>query len=132
MHKHRLKLLATAAVLAFGGTGHAADMSAPMKAPPAPIPYTSSWAGGYVGGFIGAAHLDSTCQTAMFNSTGPFNLPCGAQPVGVPNGSTSQSATGFMAGAKIGYDWQSRSFVYGVLADWAWTGLKKSGLSKGR
>src|SRR5262249_55119666 len=39
-------------------------------------------------------------------------------------GSCATSATGAVAGVEIGYDWQDRYFVYGVAADWTWTGLK--------
>jgi outer membrane immunogenic protein len=30
----------------------------------------------------------------------------------------------FYGGIQAGYDWQSEDFVYGVVADWTWTGLK--------
>jgi outer membrane immunogenic protein len=119
MKKIRTQLLATAAVVTLSGAAYAADMGHPLKAPPpAPIPYVG-WQGFYVGGAIGAARLNTTAtDTAITDSaavcTDNFRAIA----------SCSTSATGFTAGAQVGYDWQSRYFVYGVVADWTWTGLK--------
>jgi outer membrane immunogenic protein len=121
MKKIRAQLLATATVVALGGAAYAADMGVPMKSPaPAPIPY-AGWQGWYLGGSIGAARLNVTGnQTfASLSETGPcsntFDLDLH---------SCSTGTTGFTAGVQAGYDWQSRYFVYGVVADWTWTGLK--------
>jgi len=129
MHKIRTQLLATAAVVALGGTAFAADMGLPMKAPPAPapIPYVN-WQGWYIGGAIGAARLNTTGTQNANNSSEPGssygsctpNADGGAQGIS----SCSTGTTGFTAGVQVGYDWQSRYFVYGVVADWTWTGLK--------
>jgi outer membrane immunogenic protein len=117
----RTQLLATAAVLALGGSAYAADMGLPAKAPaPAPIPYVN-WQGWYIGALVGAARLNesATHVGAMANDG-----------LGVCNtynaGACSTSATGVLAGVEVGYDWQDRYFVYGVVADWTWTGLKHS------
>jgi outer membrane immunogenic protein len=128
MKNVRRQLLASAAgVLALGGSALAADMGLPMKAPPAPapIPYTN-WQGFYVGGLVGAARLNESA------SVGPGHQENLGQPCGYASGQAysrntcSASATGAVAGVEVGYDWQNRYFVYGVAADWTWTGLKHS------
>jgi outer membrane immunogenic protein len=131
MKNVRKQLLASAAgVLALGGTAYAADMGLPMKAPPAPpqIPYTN-WQGFYIGGLIGAARLNETAKPALVNGalTGMGACPGGVGQIGYNNqGHCSAGVTGFIGGVEVGYDWQSRYFVYGVAADWTWTGLKQS------
>jgi outer membrane immunogenic protein len=123
MKRVRAQLLATATVVALGSAAYAADMGVPMKAPvPAPIPYTG-WQGWYLGGSIGAARLNVTANQTI----GDPSAPCSRD----SNGSTdlslfscSTGTTGFTAGVQAGYDWQSRYFVYGVVADWTWTNLK--------
>ena len=125
MKKIRTRLLATAAVAALSGSAFAADMGVPLKAPPpAPIPYTG-WQGFYLGGAIGAARLNTTATTSESDpvATRSF-LPCGFDFLDTLACSTG--TTGFTAGVQAGYDWQSRYFVYGVVADWTWTGLKHS------
>jgi outer membrane immunogenic protein len=126
MKKVRTHLLTTAALIALSGSAFAADMGLPMKAPvPAPIPYTG-WQGWYIGGAIGAARLNTTAATtATFSDGDTFSgPPCGDDGVNAQGCSTG--TTGFTAGVQVGYDWQSRYFVYGVVADWTWTNLKHS------
>jgi len=119
MKKLRTHLLTTAAVVAASGSAFAADMGPPVKAPlPAPIPY-AQFQGWYLGGAIGAARLNVSA-TQTFGSTGI----CGNDGATGTSDSCTTSATGFTAGVQAGYDWQSRYFVYGVVADWTWTGLK--------
>jgi len=126
MKKLRTQLLATAAVVALSGAAYAADMGVPMKAPPpAPIPYTG-WQGFYIGGAIGAARLNATASQSTATENFPVG-PCSGGNTGSDSetlGSCATGATGFTAGVQVGYDWQSRYFVYGVVADWTWTGLK--------
>jgi outer membrane immunogenic protein len=127
MKNLRTYLLTTAAVAALSGSAFAADMGLPMKAPPAPapIPYTG-WQGWYLGGAIGAARLNTTAATTdNFAGGGSGSVwPCGDFSTNTLGCSTG--TTGFTAGVQAGYDWQSRYFVYGVVADWTWTGLKHS------
>src|SRR4029079_2630929 len=41
-------------------------------------------------------------------------------------GSVQANNIGAVAGVELGYDWQSRDFVYGVVGDWTWTSMKKT------
>jgi outer membrane immunogenic protein len=119
MRSLRAQLLATAAVTTLSGSAFAADMGPPVKAPlPAPIPY-AQFQGWYIGGAIGAARLNVTANQT-FGSTGN----CGSEGAAGTTSSCATSATGFTAGVQVGYDWQTRYFVYGAVADWTWTGLK--------
>jgi outer membrane immunogenic protein len=103
-------------MVALSGAVYAADM--PVKAPMvAPVPYTS-WTGFYVGAHLGVAALDGSCSKGTSSDTFSLNLPCFNDP--------SLNNVGFLGGVQAGYDWQDRGFVYGVIADWAWTSAKAS------
>jgi outer membrane immunogenic protein len=119
MNSMRASLLASAATLALGGSAYAADMGMPTKAPAPPAYQYATWQGFYIGGNVGVARMDSSCGAA--NNTADYFSACSA---GVS--SNVAKATGPAAGFQIGYDWQDRSFVYGVAADWSWTNLKHS------
>jgi outer membrane immunogenic protein len=93
-------LLGLVSGLVLAGAAHGADMAtAPVfKAPPAPPP--ANWAGLYLGVQGGAVRHD-----AWFND---MDQQAATQ-------STAQ--TGGIFGGYAGYNWQDRSFVYGVEAD---------------
>jgi outer membrane immunogenic protein len=100
--KNRGYLLATASgvgALAAASGAHAADMGLPAKAP-LPPPPAASWAGWYVGLNAGA-----NWQHAV-NTGGPLSLSTAVT-----------TATGFIGGGQIGYNWQSGNFVYGLEGD---------------
>jgi outer membrane immunogenic protein len=86
----------------------------PLKAP---IPY-ASWTGGYIGANIGVARMDATCANtdAGYGYYGACSSYYGA-------GGATASDTSFIGGVQAGYDWQMRSLVLGVVADWDWTNL---------
>jgi outer membrane immunogenic protein len=99
-------LLTSVAALGLTPTASAADLTAPYKAPPA----VSSWAGFYLGIDGGIARHD-----AYFNDLGGFSGSYGSR-------NTAQ--TGGVLGGYAGYNWQDRSFVYGLEADANWIGAK--------
>ncbi len=117
MNNSRNHFLATVAVIAVSGPAYAA--------PPAPV---STWQGGYIGALIGGGQDNARCNFLSTNNTTPTTLPCsngGVATIGQP-GFQNSTATGLVAGGQAGYDLQSRSFVYGVVADWTWTGMKSN------
>jgi len=98
----RKLLLASASALAVSGTAFAADLTMPiLKAPPPP---PATWAGFYLGVDGGVARHD-----AFFNDIDGFWSNRGA--------TFSTTATGGVFGGYAGYNWQDRSFVYGLEAD---------------
>ena len=113
----KLLLTTTALVALSGGTAIAADLPSKVAPVVAPIPY-ANWTGPWVAGLVGGARMNAT---ATNTGSSNFGNPCGHY-----NAACSTSATGAVAGVEVGYDWQDRSFVYGVAADWTWTGLKRT------
>jgi outer membrane immunogenic protein len=120
MNSLRVTLLTTTAAVALSGTAYAADMA--VKAPIAPpIPYLA-FQGWYIGGNIGVARLDAQA-TQVWNSEGEGYGNCTVYDTAQSQGACVGGASGLTAGVQGGYDWQNRSFVYGVAADWSWSGL---------
>jgi outer membrane immunogenic protein len=98
----------------------AADIPAPVyKATPAPV---FSWTGFYVGANAGiGVGRDRT------TATGIYTAPALPAAVTLYDESLHQSPFGAIAGAQIGYNWQwTLSYVFGVEADWQWSGQKSS------
>ena len=89
---------------------------APAAAPV--IPYVN-WTGFYIGGLVGVGSNHSACTW-----DGPGD-GSGCQQWNT-FGTSQANDTAGLAGVEIGYDWQNRYFVYGVAADWTWTGMKKT------
>ena len=101
-------LLASAAVAAmFCSNAFAADLTV-YEAPPAPAVAASyDWTGPYIGVFAGLATGDRE-----------YELLPGA---GGPTIDTEVSASGFLGGAQVGYDFQYGGWVFGAVADIAAT-----------
>jgi outer membrane immunogenic protein len=117
----RLLLTTTALVALSGGIATAADLPSKAVAPMAPpIPY-ATWTGPYIAGIVGAGRMNETANNATAHGS-----PGSLSPCGLYNAACAASATGFVGGVEVGYDWQDRYFVYGVAADWTWTGLKNT------
>jgi outer membrane immunogenic protein len=95
-------LLASVSAFALVGTAHAADLAV---APPMAVP---SWAGFYLGIDGGVTRHDGSFID--------LNGLTGTE------ATYSTSKTGGIAGGYAGYNWQQRSFVYGVEADINWVG----------
>ena len=134
------------ALAATSGVALAADVSLPVKAPPVPPAPAYSWTGLYVGAHAGGAWADND----WFLPNDPINSVA-QQPLGTPfqgsfpnfiatilNGyqlptigplnvsSGGNSASGWLAGAQIGYNYQIKNWVLGVEGEVSWTGLKGS------
>jgi outer membrane immunogenic protein len=120
MKKWKLVLLASASSVVLAGSAFAADLPrkgpAPVAAPV--IPYIN-WTGFYIGGHLGVASNKSSCG---INGLGA-DWGCDQW---ATFGNVHANDIGALAGVEIGYDWQSRYAVFGVAADWSWTGLKKT------
>jgi outer membrane immunogenic protein len=105
--KIRTYLLASVSIVALAGSAAAADLPVKARSFYSPEP-VSNWTGFYVGAHAGIARhawefTDLDDWTG--NTIGTF---------------WASSKNGFIAGAQIGYNWQSGSMVYGVEADWSW------------
>ena len=101
-------LLASVSAFALAGMAYGADMT-PAPAFKALPPPPATWAGFYVGIDGGAVRHD-----AEFNDLSDF--------LSISTKSTSKS--GGVFGGHAGYNFQDRSFVYGVEADVSWVGAK--------
>jgi outer membrane immunogenic protein len=102
-------LLAAAAVVAISSHAWAADaiVQAPMEAP---VGDAATWTGLYLGGFAGGSFGDTDFEGGP--SGGPTFL------------GLSVTASGFTGGGQIGYDWQVDNFVFGAVADIAFSDYK--------
>jgi outer membrane immunogenic protein len=111
-------LLATTALVAAAVTApaSAADMRPALKAPP-PIarPLCAQFGGFYVGAHIGWAAYDYNWndQDGWAKETNN-QLP----------GEITTSRQGWLGGVAGGYNWQQGCALWGVEADWSWTGLR--------
>ena len=110
---HRLALAATTGLALFAGAAQAADLRrpAPMAASMAeaqPV-YPTLWSGLYLGGHIGYGWGEADGRYVD-----PFTTTAG---------SGSTDLDGLIGGVQIGYNWQALSWVYGIEADFAWSGM---------
>jgi len=106
-------LFAAAAMAALAAAiqpAAAADM--PVKARP-PAAAVWSWTGFYIGGNVGYSWGRSD-TTAQF-----FNNASGAL---LSTSSAEFDLNGWVAGGQIGHNWQSGNWVWGIEADFQWTG----------
>jgi outer membrane immunogenic protein len=108
----------------------AADLlvKAPGVEGPAPIP---GWAGFYVGANAGYSRAKADLTAADFSVAGVSGTGT-VSSVSVP-GATFANLTpsGPIAGAQAGYNWQSSYWVYGLEADFQWSGEKDSSTTTG-
>jgi len=107
----KLLALTTATAVTFlTGSSFAAD-AVYGEVPAAPVaevaPAAFSWTGPYIGVFGGAA-------------TGDFEYEAGPTG-GDPVLGLDVSGSGFVGGAQVGYDWQSGNWVFGAVADIAFS-----------
>jgi outer membrane immunogenic protein len=102
-------LLGSVSALAIASAAQAADLQMYQKAPP-PVAAVAPWAGFYIGVDGGVVRHE-----ASFNDLSAFSFSSGTH---------SLSDTGGLAGGFVGYNWQHRSFVFGVEADASWVGAR--------
>jgi outer membrane immunogenic protein len=108
-----MRVLITALVALAMGTGtlSAADLRAPptIKAPPA-LQAIYNWTGFYLGVNLGGgwSNANMDFSTAGFPSFGSFD----------------NHMAGVIAGGQAGYNWQSGAAVFGVEADFQYSGMK--------
>ncbi|WP_084805448.1 outer membrane protein [Bradyrhizobium sp. NAS80.1] len=117
MKKHVLAAIAASSL--FAGTASAADLPARTytKAPPA-VAVAYDWTGFYIGGNVGGIWQDNSGAT-NFIETRVGRLLTNPQNDSISNGAV-------FGGVHAGYNWQVTQWVFGVEADWDWTGVKNS------
>lgn len=126
-------LVAASAIIAIGLVSSARATDLPVKAPiykaPALVPVTS-WEGFYAGGNVGygwdpasATFNPSTYATTLL---GPLGGPW--VDTGPDSGPVALSVhpKGWLGGGQLGYNWQQNTLVYGLEADFDWSGMKAS------
>jgi len=117
MKARLIGLLAGILSLGLIGSASAADMA--VKARPMPLPDpVFSWTGFYIGVHGGGAWFDKNWDAPLTATNINGGCP------GCPRNIASQSASSWLAGGQIGYNFQSGMWVYGVEFDGSWTDLK--------
>jgi outer membrane immunogenic protein len=115
----------SAAVLALGGSAHAADMSFSRASPPSA---TYDWTGVYVGGHIGGGWSTTTFSDPAFLME--MNNCCiGAGPLSNTGSAVRTTDSGFLGGLQIGTMYQIGRLVVGSDFDWSWTDLNTNATS---
>jgi outer membrane immunogenic protein len=114
-------IVAAAAIAALSTAASAADM--PVKAPHPYVPACAQFGGFYLGGSAGGTYyhhnwVDKNNLNGVF---GPV-VPVGALNATIAPTQTSNSDLDWNAGVQGGFNWQSGCNVFGLQADWSWTG----------
>lgn len=106
-----MRTISALLVLTFAGTASAADF--PRYAPVGPAAVTPAplWSGPYIGGHIGGGWATARSD---FSTTGPAF------------GTADNRLAGIAGGLQLGYNWQSRHWVYGAEADFSITNMDGS------
>jgi outer membrane immunogenic protein len=106
-----MRNLVTALLMLSAGTGaaSAADLRAPVRLPPS-MQAVYNWTGFYLGVNVGGgwSNANSEFSTAGFPSFA----------------SVDNHMAGVIAGGQAGYNWQSGAWVFGVEADFQYSGMK--------
>ena len=106
---HR-SIAALMTVLLGAGAASAADLRMPYRAPLMSAPM--SWTGFYLGANAGGGWSNASMDFGF-----------GAGPVFA---TVDNNLSGGIAGGQVGYNWQSGPAVFGVEADFQWSGMKGS------
>lgn len=107
--------LAVLAAIGLSTAANAADMA--VKARPLPPAPVFSWTGFYIGAHAGGAWFDKDWYTPLT----PINIAGGCP--GCPASAGSHTASSWLAGGQIGFNYQTGMWVLGVEADGSWTDL---------
>ena len=120
MRRLSLALIAAVSTVALTQIASATDLS--VKAPVYKAPVTN-WEGFYVGGHVGYGWdpADATFDPVTYVTTvdPAFTATSSSGPVNL-----SVAPEGWLGGVQLGYNWQRNSWVYGIEADFSWSGIK--------
>jgi outer membrane immunogenic protein len=106
----RASIIAAIMLVVGAGIAVAADMPAPVKAPPQQFARVYDWTGFYIGANVGGGWAKTNSDFSIGALTS--------------FASVDESLIGAIAGGQVGYNWQSGAAVFGLEADFQWSGLK--------
>jgi outer membrane immunogenic protein len=105
----------------FAGGAIAADLRPAYKAGPVAVPRCASFGGWYVGANVGYGYYDHKFSDR--DALGP-SIDSGL------SSTYNDTRSGANGGVQAGYNYQSGCTVFGVEADWSWTGLRASSFNQ--
>jgi outer membrane immunogenic protein len=117
----KIALAAAAISMMFAGAASAADMAPRYAKAPPPVVPIFSWTGFYIGVNAGGGWNERTGDHYCIT---PGGVVAGAGcSVSLPG---TVEASGALAGAQVGYNWQAGNIVFGGEADIQWSGIRES------
>lgn len=125
MKWHLTWAVALAVSLGIGGLGAASAADMAVKAPPPPLAPVYNWTGFYVGGNAGWVGSASNTITNTGADAGVGGLGSALNVLGSIPSTVSASASGFMGGGQVGYNWQTANWVFGLEGDIQGTTAKR-------
>ena len=125
MHRLTIGLIAAISIVTNIANAQQSGGDADLRVRAGAAPPVYSWTGFYVGGNVGYSW-----GSARSNVTDPppFNVivPLSPRLVAATNPSGDLDPDGPIGGAQIGWNWQAANWVYGLEADFQWSGQKDS------
>lgn len=125
MKWHLTWAVALAVSLGIGGLGAASAADMAVKAPPPPLAPVYNWTGFYVGGNAGWVGSASNTITNTGADAGVGGLGSALNVLGSIPSTVSASASGFIGGGQVGYNWQTANWVFGLEGDIQGTTAKR-------
>lgn len=123
MHRLSAALISGVSTIALTHVASAADLprKAPAYAPPPPV---FSWTGFYIGGHVGYSwgSVDGDTTHDVIPPVPPFSLPPGTAVFSSIQ--RDVDPRGGLGGIQAGYNFQSGQAVFGIEADFTWTGQR--------
>ena len=117
MSKSKSIALATVAVGAIFGFSAASAADMAVKARPLAVDSAYNWNGWYVGANAGGAWGNPTGNLNSFSTAPPAIDFTAAVTAGATPRSLGANHEGYFGGGQIGYNWQSRNWVFGIETD---------------